>query len=351
MATARNHCWQRNFLIKLFGLVLIFYFNINYATAAPTLTDGLSAPYPAPPLQNITAWINSDPLELNKLRGKVILIDFWAYSCINCVRTLPYLKAWDEKYHDQGLVIIGVHSPEFSFETNLANVKMAVAKYGIKYPVALDNDFTTWRNYNNQYWPAHYLIDKNGQVVYQHFGEGDYGITENNIRSLLGLAPTAPMINDESASGSFFQTPETYLGYERGDNFDSPEAILKDTASNYSLPAELAQNGWALQGNWTIAPQQIVNNTSDASIQIKFYARKVFLVAGGATHNPISIKVLLNGQPVAAQDAGKDVHDGILKLGPHNLYTVLNLPSATHGVLELKMTTPGAEMYTFTFGN
>lgn len=323
------------------------------------LIDGLMMPYDAPPIEGIQAWINSKPLQLNELKGKVVLIDFWAYSCINCVRTLPYLIDWYNKYQAQGLVVIGVHSPEFDFERDYNNVKKAVAEYGINYPVALDNNFTTWQNYHNNYWPAHYLIDKNGKVVYEHFGEGDYDITENNIRYLLGI--TAEMKTQEKQEAEYIseQTPETYLGYERENEYHSKESIVKDHPNLYSypekaklpskMPSVLSQNAWALQGEWDIGAQKITATKANASILLHFYAGKVFAVMGSQDNQPIQVRVLLNGVPVTAM-SGKDVKDGMLVVNKHDLYSLLDLKRNTSGIIELIALEPGLEIYTFTFG-
>ncbi|HVY55159.1 MAG TPA: cytochrome c biogenesis protein CcdA, partial [Thermodesulfobacteriota bacterium] len=198
------------------------------STGAGKLEDALPEPYAAPDFSGIATWINSKPLTMKELRGKVVLIDFWTYSCINCIRTLPYIKSWDEKYRDDGLVIVGVHSPEFEFEKNADNVRKAVASNGIEYPVALDNNFDTWRNFNNRYWPAHYLIDREGRVVYTHFGEGKYDVTENNIRFLLGLEGDMEKGRSMPAPYSTNQTPETYLGYERADSYRGTGEIDRD---------------------------------------------------------------------------------------------------------------------------
>ncbi|TAK74402.1 MAG: cytochrome c biogenesis protein DipZ [Gammaproteobacteria bacterium] len=306
---------------------------------AQTLRDGLSNPYPAPPVAGITAWINSPPLQLSDLKGKVVLIDFWTYSCINCIRTLPYLKAWYAKYHEDGLVIIGVHSPEFEFEKELNNVKDAVAREGIRYPVALDNQFVTWQNYNNRYWPAHYLIDKKGNVVYTHFGEGDYEVTESNIRHLLGLR--GPMVEGIAMEQHFSlaQTPETYLGYARAEYFSSPEGVAKDEVAQYSFPAELPQDHWALQGAWKILPDKIVAAIANAAIKIHFYAAKVFIVMGSETHQPIKVSLLLNDKEVKN-----------ITVNSPTLYHAVELSHANEGVLQVVTSAPDLEIYTFTFG-
>ncbi|MGB6976639.1 MAG: cytochrome c biogenesis protein DipZ [Gammaproteobacteria bacterium] len=312
------------------------------------LINGLDNSYPAPEIAGINAWINSKPLQLAQLKGKVVLIDFWAYSCINCVRTLPYLNDWYQKYHNKGLVIIGVHSPEFDFERDFNNLQEAVKKYGIHYPVAQDNNFTTWQNYHNRYWPAHYLIDKNGNVVYQHFGEGEYDITESNIRFLLGVNEPITKTNPE-LTGSYRQTPETYLGYARADEFSSPEAVTRNQAAHYTYPATLAENAWALQGAWIITPEKIVSAQANAAIKIHFFAGKVYAVMGSNTGIPIKVKLLLNGKSIMMGES-KDIVDGKIEVLNHTLYTLLTFNTATEGTLELIATTPGLEIYTFTFG-
>ncbi len=299
-------------LRKIFGVIIIvttlilayishFRPNLLASLAAPAapakksagnlpsgLTDGLAIPYPAPPLIGLGPWINSSPLILSSLTGKVVLIDFWTYSCINCLRTLPYLLAWDKAYRDQGLVIIGVHTPEFEFEKNAANVRQAVARLGISYPVALDNQYATWNNYQNSYWPAHYLIDKQGRVVYQHFGEGEYGVTEHNIRVLLGLPLAGDMVikTPTEISPSYEQTPETYLGYERAESFASPEALMPDRTVNYTFPSRLSQDHWALRGAWQINRQKIIAMSPASAIEIHFQASAVYVVMGSTTAAP-----------------------------------------------------------------
>lgn len=316
-------------------------------TKSLTLQDGLDQPYTAPEIAGITAWINSEPLTLSELKGKVVLIDFWTYSCINCIRTLPYLKEWYEKYHDKGFVIIGVHSPEFSFEQSLGNVKEAATLWGISYPIALDNNFVTWRNYNNQYWPAHYLIDRNGKVVYQHFGEGKYDVTEDNIRYLLGLSgavtPTTE-INPFSAN----QTPETYFGYRRAANFASPEIMAKDEVANYTYPKSLGLNKWALNGKWLVKGDNIVAQTAGASIKLNFHAGKVFVVMG-AQDKSASVQIKLNGELITDRK-GADVKDSEVQVTSNKLYRIVALPSEGDGVLEIIAKEPGLELYTFTFG-
>ncbi len=345
---------------KILGLIIIlsifwmiygnaFYANISMPQVTGEtkekslgnhLQKGLKSPYKAPELKDITAWINSPPLTLEELKGKVVLIDFWAYSCINCIRTLPYLKDWHQKYHDQGFVIIGVHSPEFDFEKDYNNVNMAAKNDDIKYPIALDNQFGTWQNYHNLYWPAHYLIDKSGNVVYEHFGEGNYDTTENNIRYLLGIKTPMPTTENKETNLEK-ETPETYLGYERGQSFRSPEGTSKDLKRLYSFPQSLALNEWALKGNWIIEPQEIISSERNAAIKIRFYAKRVFAVMGVMGEKPIMIRILLNGKEIKNE---KPILNS-------KLYTMVEMDHASDNILEIITSEPGLKMYTFTFGN
>ncbi len=327
---------------KLLGLIIIgsvfymmmsnsmaFSFFKSDSTTIPTsLTNGVS-PYKAPEISGISA---------DQIKGKVVLVDFWAYSCINCIRTLPYLKDWYQKYKDKGFTIIGVHSPEFDFEKDANNVQTAVKNFGILYPVVLDNDFTTWRNFHNKYWPAHYLINQKGEVVYEHFGEGDYDETENNIRFLLGM--NEPITKKASEPNIFSQlTPETYLGYARAQNYASPEAIVKDMALNYSYPGSLPADYWALRGYWLISSEKIIATKSEASIKIHFHAGKVYAVMGAPKDKPIKVTARLDGETVEST-----------MVSGHTLYNLLNLEKTDDGILELTATSPGLEIYTFTFG-
>lgn len=330
----------------------LWKFSMTAANAADLsstqIKDALAQPYPTPEIQGISAWINSPPLTMAQLKGKVVLIDFWTYSCINCQRTLPYITAWDKKYRDQGLVIIGVHSPEFAFEHDLNNVQSAVTQFGIHYPVALDNDLTTWQNFNNEYWPAHYLIDKNGKVVYTHFGEGDYDVTENNIRVLLGMKPIV-ITNQKQEVEGVDETPETYLGYTRADRFANQHALLQSTDTLYIFPSELSLNEWALNGHWDQGDEKITALTSGSAIRLHFNAKKVFLVMGSSTGKPITVQLLLNNKPVG-NNGGKDVQNSQVVVTSDTLYELLNLPSYQSGILEITAQQPGVIAYAFTFG-
>jgi cytochrome c biogenesis protein CcdA/glutathione peroxidase-family protein len=314
-----------------------------------SLLDGVT-PYPAPPLVGITGWINSAPFTLHDLLGKVVLVDFWTYSCINCVRTLPYTTGWYAKYHAKGFEVVGVHTPEFDFEKNLDNVKAAVAKYGIKYPVVLDSNFGTWQSYSNKYWPAQYLIDKSGNVVYQHFGEGDDDVTENNIRYLLGLTDMTNASVDLGDNGLSNQmTPETYLGTHRADRYSSPEKITADVVADYTYPTRLDANAWALQGKWNVDGDYITSAASNAAIKIRFQAKNVYVVMGNTADHPLTVKVMLDGEAVV-NDKGKDVQNSLVRVPIHGLYNVLAFASTHSGILQIIAMEPGLQVYTFTFG-
>lgn len=325
--------------------------SVTIASAASSsgLQDALEQPYPAPEFTGIQGWINSHPLTMASLKGRVVLIDFWTYSCINCVRTLPYITKWDQEYRDKGLVIIGVHAPEFEFEKNQANVEAAVQSHGIKYPVAMDSNLDTWTAFHNQYWPAHYLINKDGQIVYTHFGEGHYAETENNIRVLLGLDAKADA-DDGAPVSSRGQTPETYLGYERGDRYSSPESEAQDAAQSYSLPKFLPADRWALKGKWKIEGQRIVAQEAGASLQLNFTAGKAFLVLGTQGNQPVNTTIRLNGN-APGDAAGKDAPRGSLPVRQHSLYELIAQKTPANGLLEITAAAPGLEAYAFTFGN
>lgn len=324
--------------------------NANTVPAVPLqLMDGLAQPYPAPAFADIKEWFNSPPLTMADLKGKVVLVDFWTYSCINCVRTLPYITSWDKKYKDQGLVIIGVHSPEFEFEKDSENVKSAIAARGIKYPVALDNNLGTWQSFHNQYWPAHYLINRDGQVVYTHFGEGNYDVTENNIRYLLGLKgkADATVIKDVPANAE--QTQETYLGYARGQNYEgSPQQI--DVSANYQMADPLPMDHWTLQGEWRIESEKIVAVNNNALLKLRFQAKKVFLVMGTTDGKPAKVDLKLDGMPLTKKTDGKSVKNSTVNVTRHTIYELISLPASKSGLLEITSEQPGLEVYAFTFG-
>ncbi len=319
------------------------------AASELALQQGLDKPYPAPEFAGIEAWLNSKPLTMRSLKGKVVLVDFWTYSCINCVRTLPYITDWDRKYRAQGLEIVGVHSPEFEFEKKIDNVKAALVQHGIRYPVALDNDLSTWDNFENLYWPAHYLIDRDGKVVYTHFGEGEYDVTENNIRYLLGLKSKAETIQAEGPGIAPDQTPETYLGYARAESFGGKPAVAHGTERAYRLPDSLAKGQWALGGKWRVEAEKIVAGEKGAALRLDFKARKVFLVLGTATGKPAHASIRLNGEAVGP-NAGKDAPGGALTIERNTLYELIDQKTPKNGALEIQSDSPGLEAYAFTFG-
>jgi len=288
---------------------------------------------PAPNFLSIDEWLNSKPLTMQELRGKVVLIDFWTYSCINCLRTLPHLEAWYRMYRKDGFVVVGVHTPEFAFEHVPSNVRAAADRLGVRYPVALDNEYGTWNAYGNQYWPAEYLIDRNGRLRHAHFGEGQYGATEEAIRSLLGEKPGSPAsdrLRDLTPAG--FLTPETYLGYDRIDRFTGSK-LYPDKEATYTFPPALGKDDFAYDGRWTVRAQRIVAG-KDARLRLRYYARKVYLVLGG--HG--TVQVLVDGKP-----------HGTVDVTPDRLYTLVDRDSIDEATLELRFS-PGVSAYAFTFG-
>jgi len=318
------------------------------ATNTQFIINALGNPYPAPEFAGIDAWLNSAPLNMESLKGKIVLVDFWTYSCINCVRTLPYITGWDKKYRDKGLVIIGIHSPEFEFEKNQENVKAALIKYGINYPVALDNKLDTWVNFKNQFWPAHYLIDQDGRVVYTHFGEGGYDVTENNIRILLGLNKIISPVAEQPAI-TRGQTPETYLGSYRAANFISPES-LNGGVQNFTIPESLPLNNWALSGKWSVGKERIIAEASGAKLSFHFTSGKVFIVLGTKDGAPVAATIKLNGNAPGI-NSGKDAPGGKLTVSSHALYEIIDQKSVQEGTLEITTQRGGLEAYAFTFGN
>lgn len=305
-------------------------------------------PYPSPEITGITNWINSEPLKLSELKGKVVLIDFWTYSCINCLRTLPYLKDWDAKYRKDGLVIIGVHSPEFSFEKEYDNVKGAVEKLGVEYPVAMDNDYSTWQAYDNHYWPAHYFIDKEGRVVHTHFGEGEYDKSEKIIQYLLGLSNVS--LNENSTASppiNHSQSPETYLGYSRSENFLNSEDLDENSVRRYEAADTIPQNFWSLDGDWTVGPESITSEAEGTKLLYRFSAKEVYLVMGAESEKQVQVKV--NGE---SQNLGEDVNDnGSVSVQEYKLYKLVKADQFMQSALLELTFDKGIEANAFTFGS
>jgi thiol-disulfide isomerase/thioredoxin len=308
---------------------------------------------PAPEFTETQDWFNTPgrrPLALSALRGHVVLIDFWTYTCINCIRTLPYLKAWDAAYRRAGLEIVGVETPEFAFEHDAGNVANAIDQFGLHYPVVQDNNMGTWNAYGNQYWPADYLIDARGQVRYAAFGEGDYGKTETAIRALLAEAG-APVGAKGRPAGvlvpSRQATPETYLGTERAQGWiDAPSNGLHDYGSPPS--GELSLNDFAFSGTWKVSAQPALA-VAGAGIDVEFQAKDVYLVLSSPGERPLPVEVLLDGRPIRAANAGADVHTGVLTVRRQRLYSLVSLARNERHRLTLRFA-PGVSGYAFTFG-
>jgi cytochrome c biogenesis protein CcdA/thiol-disulfide isomerase/thioredoxin len=318
---------------------------------------------PMPSLGGATAWLNSPPLTPQNLRGKVVLIDFWTYSCINCLRTLPFVKAWYAKYKDDGLVVIGVHTPEFAFEKNIDNVRQAVTELGIDYPVTLDDDYTIWRAFDNQYWPAHFVIDSSGHIRGHHFGEGDYAGTEQMIRQLLtdaghrDLPPSGVQLAsaggvEAASTPSADQSPETYLGYRRAANFVSDGGFVKDQAHDYREPSGLLVNEWALAGAWTAGSESAVLVRAPGRILYRFRARDVHLVLGIENGGkPIRFRVLIDGRTPGADHGSDTDADGWGLVSEHRLYQLLRLSEGSgEHVFSIEFLGAGVQAYAFTFG-
>jgi cytochrome c biogenesis protein CcdA/thiol-disulfide isomerase/thioredoxin len=326
----------------------------NAVAADPAAADAYPDLGTAPPFVNTQDWFNTAgnrPLTLTGLRGRVVLVDFWTYTCINCIRTLPYLEAWDAKYRQAGLTIVGVETPEFAFEHDAGNVAGAVSRFGIHYPVVQDNDYGTWNAYGNQYWPADYLVDATGQVRYVSFGEGDYGKTETAIRALLTASgartPTGMAQPHDVVVPSDLATPETYLGTERAQGWtNGPHA----GTHTYTAPpaGSLPVNDFAFGGTWRIGGQP-ATALSGATIDAEFKAKDVYLVLSSAGGKPRQIQVLLDGRPIPAADQGADVHGGAVTVTGQRLYTLVSLPGDQQHRLTLRLA-PGITGYAFTFG-
>jgi cytochrome c biogenesis protein CcdA/thiol-disulfide isomerase/thioredoxin len=291
----------------------------------------------APDFAHISDWLNTPgdrPLSLTSLRGKVVLVDFWTYSCINCLRTLPHLEAWDRAYRKDGLVIVGVHTPEFAFEHSLSNVREATRRLGVRYPVALDNDYATWNAYSNQYWPAEYLVDRRGHVRHYHFGEGEYGRTEQLIRRLLApekaRLPTATAIADRTPMAA--TTPESYLGYTRLDRYAGSD-ITRDRFATYRFPATLPLDELAYGGSWLVGGERVLAGRA-ARLRLHFHAHDVYLVLGGSG----TVRVLLDGRAFRT-----------VRVTGDRLYTLLSGTKLREALLELRFS-PGVQGYAFTFG-
>jgi thiol-disulfide isomerase/thioredoxin len=353
VATDRDVAFQNAIADDLPGFLVNPTGDIERSRAVASRLDDLRGPskfdtaassshsaYPplgaAPDFTGVTHWLNSKPLTMSALRGKVVLVDFWTYTCINCLRTLPYVTAWDRRYRDQGLVVVGVHTPEFGFEKDTANVREAIARNHIRYPVAQDNDYGTWDAWGNQFWPAKYLIDATGQVRYTHFGEGDYGTTESAIRALLkerGDKDLGAMAGEQPGEVPGEATPETYLGTARAERWNPPP---RPGVHDYpGATSELKEDNFALGGRWKIG-DEAAEAVSDATLQAHVRGKSVYLVLGSA--RPADVRVEVDGR-----------YEKTVKVTGQRLYTLMSRPKA--GDHELKLTfAPGVSGYAFTFG-
>lgn len=312
-----------------------------------------------PELMGISGYLNTNPgIKIADFRGKVVLIDFWTYTCINCLRTLPHLTAWDTKYRDKGLVIIGVHTPEFEFEKKHENVKAAVERLGIKYPVVQDNDYATWKAFRNRYWPAKYLLDKNGNIRYTHFGEGKYEETEDKIRELLMEVNPAVLAEQKSAipdqTPQLLTTPELYLGYTfalpRGQNIGNKPGLRAQEVVTYALPEQRQENVIYLEGAWKSNPDNILAEQDQALLSLRFTAAEVNVVADA--DKPVKVLVLIDGKSISPPQAGNDVQfqkgKAFLLIYEPKLYTVVK---GQHREYELQLyTESGLRINAFTFG-
>ena len=314
-----------------------------------------------PPLLGAVQWLNSPPLTAESLKGKVVLVDFWTYSCINCLRSIPYVRAWAEKYKDQGLVVIGVHAPEFPFEKNIDNVKSAVARLKIDYPVAIDNDYAIWRAFNNEYWPADYFIDAEGRIRHHYFGEGDYAESEKVIQQLLAEAGKGNLpanVVSVSATGAEaasdeadVKSPETYIGYMRAENFASPGGAVSDAAHDYSV-ADLKLNDWGLAGAWTVGAQYATLDKKDGAISYRFHARDLHLVLGpGADGAPVHFRVTIDGA-APGESHGADVDaNGEGVVTENRLYQLVRQTGPiVDRTFTIEFLDPDVQAYAFTFG-
>jgi len=329
---------------------------------SPAANTALAVEGTLPPLDGVTQWLNSPPLSAASLRGKVVLIDFWTYSCINCLRAIPHVRAWEEKYQDQGLVVIGVHTPEFAFERKLSNVQRAVASQKIDYPVAVDNSYAVWRAFNNQYWPAHYFIDAKGQIRYHHFGEGEYEQSERVIQQLLreaGQSDVTDALITVVATGAEaapdFQnvlSPETYLGFQRARNFISPGGFLRGGIKHYTTDAPRL-NEWGLSGQWQVNEEHASLKSPQGSISLRFHARDLHLVLGpGSDGKPVRFKVTIDGAAPGSAH-GVDINaEGVGRVQEERLYQLIRQNSDTIGEhrFDIEFLDPGVQAYAFTFG-
>jgi thiol-disulfide isomerase/thioredoxin len=314
-----------------------------------------------PPLSGAVEWLNTKPLTAEMLRGKVVLVDFWTYSCINCLRSLPYVRAWAEKYKDKGLVVIGVHAPEFAFEKDIGNVKNAVANLNIDYPVAIDNKYAIWRAFGNNSWPAHYFIDAEGRIRYHHFGEGEYDRSETVIRQLLAEAgqPTGdtPVVTIKAAGAQAapdddaLESPETYIGFGRAERFKSPGGIVEEKSATYTVGTSRL-NEWGLDGTWTVDGESAGLDQAGGAIVYRFHARDLHLVMGpGPDGKPVRYRVTIDGASPGQNHGVDTLEDGTGIVTGQRLYQLIRQKgSISDHTFKIEFLDPGVRAYAFTFG-
>jgi len=314
-----------------------------------------------PGFEGATGWLNSKPLAADDLHGKVVLVDFWTYTCINWLRTLGYVRAWHEKYQEHGLVVVGVHTPEFPFERDTDNVRWAAAQQRVEYPIALDPEYAVWRAFSNNYWPAVYIADAEGAIRHMHFGEGSYEECEMVIQMLLREAGADGVADDlVSVAGEGFETqadwgtlasPETYLGYRQGRNFVSADTAELNEPREFDVPERLERNQWALSGNWTLGPGKSVVNEADGRFSFRFHARDVNLVMSPPASGPVAYRALVDGEPPGKAHGLDTDEQGNGTLDRPRLHQLIREPrSITDRTVEITFLAPGAEIYCITFG-
>jgi thiol-disulfide isomerase/thioredoxin len=308
-----------------------------------------------PALDGATEWLNSEPLSPAELRGRVVLVNFWTLTCINWLRQEPYVRAWSDAYRDDGLVVLGVHTPEFSFEHDVDGVRHAITERAIDYPVALDNDYAIWDAFANRYWPALYFVDTEGIIRDQHFGEGRYEQSERVIQRLLGVERELLSVEgvgvEAEADWDDLQTPETYLGYGRGERLASADGAAFDEPRAYELPERLDLNHWALAGEWTIGRERVVLEQPGGSVAFRFHARDAHLVLASAAREPIPFRVLLDGEPPGSSHGVDVAEDGSGLLRDGRMYQLVREhDTVRERTLQITFLEPGAEAYAFTFG-
>jgi thiol-disulfide isomerase/thioredoxin len=336
--------------------------DIDAAGAGTPPAQALPVEGPSPALNGATSWLNGPALTTAGLRGKVVLVDFWTFSCINSLRPLPYLRAWAAKYQAQGLVVIGVQSPEFAFEQRLDSISDAVSRLAIRFPVAIDNGHRVWNAFHNEYWPAIYLIDAEGRIRYHRFGEGDYDQTERAIQALLVEAGAAGVDRnlvgvqgagiEAAPDWNNVKSPETYLGYARTERFASPGGPVQDTRHAYSAPRQIDLNDWALSGDWTMGPEATTVRKAEGRVLFRFHARDLHLVAGPATRGtPLRFRVLIDGKPPGDNHGADTDGQGNGIIDGQRLYQLIRQKAPIEDrTFEIEFLDPGAEVFAFTLG-